>query len=422
MQWIADLNEQLNQVVAGSEFGPLSAIALFAAGVLAALLPCVYPLYPITAHVLKARGGQSSPWVHPLVYYGGLVVMYGVFGVIAGVTGGAFNQVLRLPVTNLIIAALILTMGIAGLGWIHLPLFGNLRTDRGPAGLTGTWILGMGAGLLSSPCVGPVVVTLLLQITSGAQGMDAGIVLNSAVRMLVFGLGVGMPFLLIGVFGLQLPRSGRWMRLVQHLLGAIILYFAFSYYLKAMSSLRFDPLLIWILPAVALALALVVFRLKAGSIHNRVSTALVLGILACGLCIAAFAGTGMFRLKVEAEYEMQGNLRWHRIPEAAFIEAEESGKNIFVDFYADWCTNCVEFSKLVQKPGPLNDALGRAVLLKITDVDPAFLKYSEDPRYAELRIGLPFFLVLSPAGEMLFKTNDYLAHDRMMEAISRGRP
>lgn len=421
MQWIADLNEQLNQIVAGSEFGALSGIALLAAGVLAALLPCVYPLYPITAQVLKARGSQTSPWLHPLVYYAGLVVMYGVFGAIAGVTGGAFNQLLRLPVTNLLVAALILTMGIAGLGWIHLPLFGNLRADRGPAGLTGTWILGMGAGLLSSPCVGPVVVTLLLQITSGATGMDAGIVLNSILRMFIFGLGVGMPFLLIGVFGLQLPKSGRWMRLVQHTLGAVILYFALAYYIKAMNSLRFDALIVWILPAAALALALLVFRLQSGSIHDRVKRALGSGIVAAGVSIAVLAAAGWGRVKVEAQYEMLGSLRWHRVPEAAFIEAEATGKNVFVDFYADWCTNCVEFSKIAQKPGPLTTALGEAVLLKITDLDPAFLKYSDDPRYTELRIGLPFFLVLSPSGEMLFKTNDYLAHDRMMEAIRRRK-
>jgi thiol:disulfide interchange protein DsbD len=282
MEWIAGLNEQLSQVVAGSEFGALSAIALFAAGFLAALLPCVYPLYPITAHVLQARGSQNNPWLHPLVYYFGLVIMYAIFGVIAGVTGGAFNQLLRLPVTNLVIAALILTLGIAGLGWIHLPLFGNLRTDRGPSGLTGTWILGMAAGLLSSPCVGPVVVTLLLQITSGAQGMDAGIVLNSAMRMFVFGLGVGMPFLLIGVFGLQLPKSGRWMRLVQHVLGVVILYFAFAYYLKGMNSLQFGMAVVWGLPAGALTLAGLVFYVLKGSVAPQSKPGPGFGD--CGLC------------------------------------------------------------------------------------------------------------------------------------------
>lgn len=422
MEWIAGVNEQLSQIVAGSEFGALSALALFAAGLLAALLPCVYPLYPITAHVLQARGSQSSPWLHPLVYYAGLVVMYAIFGVIAGVTGGAFNQLLRLPVTNLVIAAMILVLGIAGLGWIHLPLFGNLRADRGPSGLTGTWVLGMAAGLLSSPCVGPVVVTLLLQITSGAQGMDAGIVLNSAVRMLVFGLGVGTPFLLIGVFGLKLPKSGRWMRLVQHVLGVVILYFAFAYYLKGMSSLGFSPAVVWGLPAGALAVALVVFYFRGGSVHDRTSRALAVGIAGSAVVLLALSWTGTGRLRAEAVFEKHANLTWHRVPEAAFVEAREKNKNIFVDFYADWCTNCVEFSRIAHEPGPLNQALGEAVLLKITDTDPAFLTYESDPRYAELRIGLPFFLVLSPSGSLIFKTNDYLAHERMMQAIRNRQP
>jgi thiol:disulfide interchange protein DsbD len=135
--------------------------------------------------------------------------------------------------------------------------------------------------------------------------------------------------------------------------------------------------------------------------------------------IAAFAWSGTGRLEAQAVFEKHGNLQWHREPEAAFADARAKNKSLFVDFYADWCTNCVEFSKLAHEPGPLNTALSEAVLLKVTDTDPAFLEYESDPRYAELRIGLPFFLVLSPSGELLFKTNDYLAHDRMIEAIRR---
>jgi thiol:disulfide interchange protein DsbD len=47
--------------------------------------------------------------------------------------------------------------------------------------------------------------------------------------MLSFGLGLGIPFLLIGVFGVSLPKSGRWMMYVQYVLGILIIYFGWTY-------------------------------------------------------------------------------------------------------------------------------------------------------------------------------------------------
>ena len=55
--------------------------------------------------------------------------------------------------------------------------------------------------------------------------------------MFSFGLGVGLPFLAIGLFGVSLPKSGRWMLKTQVAIGLLILYFAFVYLQKGLGVL-----------------------------------------------------------------------------------------------------------------------------------------------------------------------------------------
>ena len=95
--------------------GPAYA-ALALGGLLASLLPCVYPLYPITAALVRNRGGEGVRWRHPAIYYAGLVSTYGVLGVTAGLFGGAFNAALRFAATNLIIGLVLVLLAAATAG------------------------------------------------------------------------------------------------------------------------------------------------------------------------------------------------------------------------------------------------------------------------------------------------------------------
>lgn len=237
---IAEMNSWIEGKLAANNTSAASYFFLFLGGLLASLLPCVYPLYPITANVIKARGNGSSRFVHPLGYFFGLAAMYLVFGIIASFSGGAFNQVMRLPVTNLLIGIVIIVMGISAAGFIHIPLFGG-QTDTKNNGVFGTFLLGMGAGLLASSCVGPVVVSILIGLASSmGDTFSISLATASAFKMFSFGLGLGIPFLLIGVFGVSLPKSGKWMMYVQYALGILIVYFGWTYIEKALQIYNFS--------------------------------------------------------------------------------------------------------------------------------------------------------------------------------------
>lgn len=117
---ISELQLYIESQLAGNGFHPTIFLLLALGGFLASLLPCVYPLYPITAGILGNRQGQNK-WIHPLLYYFGLAFVYLLFGVVAGFTGGLFNQFLRYPETNLVLAYLLFILGLSSIEFVQLP-------------------------------------------------------------------------------------------------------------------------------------------------------------------------------------------------------------------------------------------------------------------------------------------------------------
>ncbi|EMO54924.1 protein-disulfide reductase DsbD family protein [Leptospira noguchii] len=403
--------------------GPTTGLILVMGGILASLLPCVYPLYPITVGIVRARGEGSPKILHPAIYYLGLVVTYSCFGLIAGFSGGAFNVVLRYPIVNLGLSILIFLLALGSLDLIHLPLFKS-KEVKTVQGCGGTFLLGMGAGLLSSPCVGPVVVAILLQITAGAGAISIGSVFLASFKMFLFGIGLGFPFLMIGVFGLSLPKSGKWMRWVQWILGIFVLYFSYTYFQKSLSGWGIPDSFI---PLVAFGILILFFCLyfflpDEWNRYVRMKKALFLGgvvLSAVGLIVLLTYSLGGGNSASVVEMETKGNLSWHRIPSKAYAEGTETGKKVFIDFYADWCTNCKTFEELTQNDSALNDALQSAVLLKIKDQDPIFETYAKDPRFEELKIGLPFFVILDANGNLLYKNTDYQDTSTMIQILKQ---
>lgn len=399
---------------------------LFLGGLLASLLPCVYPLYPITASIVKGRAVPGGArWPHPLAYFAGLALVYGIFGLIAGVSGGAFNSVLRLPAVNLGIALLFLVLALATCGLLHLPLFGGGSVGDKTPGLPGTFVMGMGAGLLSSSCVGPFVVSILIGIASGGGGGFAiGPALIAAAKMLSFGLGLGTTFLLIGLFGVRLPKSGAWMAKVQWALGLLILWFAYVYLEKGLSGCGFETSAIQLVFVGALLLLFAVYQMQPEemlpgrrterALHALVAVVAVLA-LARGILPGGMTSIGQPpQVQNGPRTEQHGKLVWFLNREAALAEAKEQGKPVFVDFFGTWCSNCKAFEDLTQNDKALAKALSGVVLLKIRDTDPQFKTWQTDSRFPELKVGLPFFVIMDASGNLLYKTSDYTRTDEMV--------
>lgn len=424
--WIAE------RLAAGAA-GPTAFALLFAAGVVASLLPCVYPLYPITAAVIRQRPGDGR--VNAATYYLGLAAMYAVLGGVAAALGGAFNTLLRLAATQLLLGSLLVVLALATAGWIHLPLFEPRRASV-RAGMVGTFVLGASAGFLSSACVGPVVVGVLLKVATATEAVTVGSVVGASLRMLAFGLGVGVPFFAIAMFGLRLPRSGPWMTAIQSGLAAVLLFFAAGYLEKGLILTGLDEATARTAVVAAGVTAVFAFVVQDRQLPRgtRASRSLA------GVGLVASASIMFHHLEPSSRpstsfasastvdgagppvegppMKVEGNLKWHLDPGAAYAEAQSRGKNVFIDFFGSWCTNCKAFSELAQTDEDLNEALASAVLLQIDDRSAAFDRYRADPRFPELKVGLPFFVITDPDENLLYKTSDYLATNEMQLFLS----
>ena len=431
MSGVSDLNGWVETRLAGSG-NPLTAGSLlFLGGLLASLLPCVYPLYPITASIIRKRSQGAPRWLHPLAYYAGLLAVYASFGVIAALSGGTFNAILRLGVTNIILAIVFALLALSTAGWLHIPMFHGRDVNVRP-GAIGTAVLGGAAGLLSSACVGPVVVSLLLRLASHGDGIDVGQIANGAAQMASFGAGVGLPLLCIALFGVTLPKSGSWMLSVQYILAVLIGYFSYTYLEKGLAILEFPQSAAPTIAFCAIAFVAAGCMIQSEQIFFEVRVhraVLSFAILVSGAIIFRTlqvpqapsyesAAVSAGPTSAPALVEQDGDLAWHLDEEKAYEDARERGRNVFIDFYGPWCTNCKEFQKLTHSDAQLNAALKQVTLLKVQDRKPLFQKYKQDARFAELKIGLPFFAITDPDGNLLYKTSDYLKTDEMMLFLS----
>lgn len=435
------------------------------AGMLSVATPCVYPMLPITSMFIvgRANGVAAKEKQHALVYVVGIVCTYMLLGLMAGMTGGAFNTFMQSGWVNLAFALFFTFFAIALLGFYELGFMQNEvhhldQKSSNVKGLTGTFLMGSVAGLVISPCVGPIVFALLLQVADNIADKAAALALlnqtltfvdkftislQGSFMMAGFGLGVGLPFFLVSVVKFKkLPRAGYWMNKIKYAFGFLILYFAYSYLNKAMGVFGVEP-------QTTLILALGVVAIWIGVVHCNVLSLLpadaqpnhkfthfigVISILIGGwLIVAGFGHLPILKSPIQSAcaaepisgananplIETEAGIDWYRSFDAAQKLSAQTGKPIFIDFYASWCANCIEFKKSTETNTALNEALRtQAIAVKLVDKEPEFEKFRENPAHRQLKIGLPYFAIIKADGSILWSGTDYQATDKMISVLN----
>jgi len=429
---------------------------MLVAGLLSTATPCVYPMLPITSAILMQRGGgdRKAGLRHALTYAVGIILTYFLLGLIAGLTGGALNTLMQSAWVNLGFGLFFAFFGLALLGFYEMAILqdktGELdQKSEQVGGLFGTLMMGMVAGLVISPCVGPIVFALLLQVADAiAQLANAAaaagqvlsfwdqfaISLKGGLMMAGFGVGIGVPFFIVG-------RPGTWMEKVKYGFGLLILYFGYIYFSKGMgvAGVEEGVTLGIVVGLVALWIAIVHMNVFAKVEDDampqdklRKFGGVVVGLIGAYYLVAGFAQSGLILPKpqpmvvagaagAQGDIEEHDGILWHRTIEGALAEAKKTGKPIFIDFYAAWCANCKEFAHQAGSDPVLRQILNQdAVPLRLVDKEADFLRFQNDPQYRELKTGLPFFVVLDPNGNFVWKGTDYKAVALMRDAVARA--
>lgn len=212
--------------------GPVSFALAFVAGLASFASPCVLPVVPgyvgfVTGVSLEEfRSGQRDTVRRRAAVHAGLFIAgFSLLFVLLGASATALGALVRraLPLLQQIGGAVIVLFGLYLLGVIRVPLLlqeRRVHLPAKPAGMVGSVIAGVAFGAGWTPCIGPVLASILLY--AGLSGS----LLHGAALLGAYALGLGAPFFVAAVaFNWFLSRSRAlrpWLVPIERAAGALL--------------------------------------------------------------------------------------------------------------------------------------------------------------------------------------------------------
>jgi thiol:disulfide interchange protein DsbD len=404
------LKMQLKDALASGNL-TFALLLVLLAGFGVTLTPCVYPLIPITLSIFGARQSTSKLGGFALssTYVGGMVLLYSSLGIGFALAGKVMGTFMQSPVVTIGVALFCLIMAASMFGAFEIALpsaLQNKLSQAGGTGFKGAFVMGLVAGLIAAPCTGPVLTFILTLI---ARDGDVG---RGALLMIVFSLGIGIPFLVLGTFSSAIsaiPKTGAWTEGVKGVFG-VLMVAAALYFLGVGTPAIGDtlgaigPAGLWIAPL------LLVIGAAIGGLHLSFKftstvekTRKAIGLVLCVLGVTAFIGW------TEAEPVSHGpdhaELAWKVVGsedgalktfDATLAAAKSANKPVMIDFYADWCAACKELDRHTYSDPKVQAEAERFELIKVDATDD-----TDDLKAIQNRfnvIGLPTVAFLNSTG------------------------
>lgn len=217
---IKDANENYWKIFIGGFLGGLVAI----------LLPCIFPMIPITVSFFT-KDTKTKGWVNGLIYGLSIIGIFVALGLaVTAILGPtALNTLSTSAIANIIFFLIFVAFAISFFGYfeITLPSSWSTKTDSmaDKGGLLGTFFMAATLAIVSFSCTGPIIGTALVQVA------DKGL-MGPFFIMLGFSTALAIPFGLFAAFPAwlnSLPRSGSWMTSVKVVLGFLELALALKF-------------------------------------------------------------------------------------------------------------------------------------------------------------------------------------------------
>lgn len=379
-------------------------LLVFIAGIFTSFTPCIFPMIPITLAVLGNHSQEKTRlqnFITSCLYVLGIATTYSIMGLVAASTGSVFGSSLGNPYVLTVVCLIFLTMALSMYGLFEIQVPAAVRNRFGAGkhknSLGGAYLTGLFAGIVASPCVGPVLVTILTYVASTQNKILGFLYLFS------YAIGLGLIFIVLGLSNQllkALPRSGVWMNGFKFILGSLMLG-AFYYYLQMLLPVRwFDFVLSLGLISIA-SIYGAFLTAKDKSAFNHIRKGMMQAVLIIGFGYAALAAFDL-RPYIHGRIMANGNLNqiqklnWQPYSESLLAEAAKNKKPVIIDFWADWCAACHELEEYT-----FTDARVRAI-----GENFVLLKFDATKDTEQLRVlkkkyniqGLPTVLFFNPNG------------------------
>lgn len=188
----------------------------FLSGILGFLSPCVLPLIPgyiafvSGVSLQEMQQGKSARLGRVLagsaLFVAGFSIIFTLLGASASLAGSLVLEY-RSVITR-IGGVVVIVLGLSMLGWIRIPALYRERRfhlHENRWGLAGALPVGMAFGFAWTPCIGPVLGTILT-LAAGADTVERG-----AQLLFVYSLGLGLPFLITSTLLTSATGTLRWL-------------------------------------------------------------------------------------------------------------------------------------------------------------------------------------------------------------------
>jgi len=212
----------------------VSVLIAFSAGLLSFVSPCVLPLVPsyityITGISFKdlSEGGSKRRlrWLtllHSLLFISGFSLIFVLMGASASFLGQVLVQYQSWIMRGG--GVLIMILGLHFTGLINIPflqLEKRFELEKKPLGYIGSFLVGVVFAAGWTPCVGPILSTILLY-ASTSKSFTTGVILLAS-----YSLGLGIPFLLASLafnsFLAAFEKIKRYMRVIMIVSGSFLI-------------------------------------------------------------------------------------------------------------------------------------------------------------------------------------------------------
>ena len=373
----------------------------FLLGLGLAFTPCVLPMLPLLSAIVIGQNQRPNMWrafALSFVYVQGMALTYTLLGLIVAAIGLPFQVALQHPYVMIGLSIIFVLLALSMFGVFTLQLPSSLQTklsllsqQQKAGAFGGVFLMGMIAGLVASPCTSAPLSGALLYVA------QSGDLFTGAITLYLLALGMGVPLILITLFGNKiLPKSGMWMETVKKLFGFVMLalpVFLISRILPDEWTPRLWAMLgtaffIWFafqMPKNGTGWVFRIFFLVAAMISVKPLQAWVWGEGSVPSAVENKAVSHVEFKKVGSEAELQQAL------------SENNKSLVMLDLYADWCVACKEFEKETFSDPSVQKAFGDMLLLQVD-----MTKNSEENRALMTKykvLGLPTILFFNRDGK-----------------------
>ncbi len=223
-------------IKSAEEASPQTLPAIFIAGLLggfaAVLMPCIFPMLPMTVSFFTKSSKGKGAVGKAIVYGLSIIGLYVSLGLLITLVFGAdaLNDLATNGIFNFFFFLLLVVFAASFFGAFEIALpsgwVNKVGSKSGGKGLGGIFFMAATLALVSFSCTGPIIGTLL------AQTATTGALMGPAVGMFGFSLALALPFTLFAMFPSwmnSLPKSGSWLNSVKVTLGFLELAFALKF-------------------------------------------------------------------------------------------------------------------------------------------------------------------------------------------------